>query len=89
MGMETVTKISAKMLGELAMTSFCPRCFWLKLKLQNHLPFQKFAGISMIIDSYTKRIVREHYAQYGTLPKWFNRFGKSLKPVPVPKKSQS
>jgi hypothetical protein len=52
--------------------------------MQNHLPFQKFAGISMVIDSYAKRIIREHYAQYGVLPSWFKCFGKNLKPVPVP-----
>jgi hypothetical protein len=86
--MEPIRKISAKMLGEMAMADFCPRCFWLKLRMQNHLPFQKFAGISMVIDAYTKRIIREHYAQYGTLPRWFNWFGEKLKPIPVPHHSR-
>jgi hypothetical protein len=75
-------KISAKLLGEMAMAEFCPKCFWLRLHCRN-LPYQKFAGISMIIDSYTKKIIREHYAQYGVLPNWFNCFGENLKPVPV------
>jgi hypothetical protein len=80
-------KVSAKLLGEMAMAEFCPKCFWLRLHCRN-LPYQKFAGISMIIDSYTKRIVREYYAQYRTLPKWFDCFGKNLKPVPVPHHSK-
>jgi hypothetical protein len=55
--MTTQIRISAKNLGELAMPSFCPRCFWLKLRLNNRLPFQIFPGIFSSIDSYTKTIV--------------------------------
>jgi len=43
--MSNQIQISAKNLGELAMPSFCPRCFWLKRRLSNKLPFQIFPGI--------------------------------------------
>ncbi len=38
-------RILAKNLGEVALKQFCARCYWLKLKLENHLPFQIFPGI--------------------------------------------
>jgi hypothetical protein len=42
---DDILRISAKNLGELALADFCPRCFWFKLKVENHLPFQVFPGI--------------------------------------------
>lgn len=33
----TALRISAKNLGELACANFCPRCFWLKMKVRNKL----------------------------------------------------
>jgi len=50
-------RISAKNIGALALPDFCPRCFWLKLKARNRLPFQIFPGIFSSIDAYTKRVV--------------------------------
>jgi len=50
-------KISAKNLGQVALDDFCPRCFWIKLKINNRLPWQIFPGIFSSIDAYTKRIV--------------------------------
>jgi len=47
-------KISAKNLGATALEDFCPRCYWIKLKMGNRLPFQSFPGIFSSIDSYTK-----------------------------------
>ena len=32
-------KISAKNLGQVALEDFCPRCFWIKLKMANKLPW--------------------------------------------------
>jgi hypothetical protein len=54
---DDILRISAKNLGELALSDFCPRCFWLRLKVENHLPFQIFPGIFSSIDAYTKRVV--------------------------------
>lgn len=50
-------KISAKNLGQIALDNFCPRCFWIKLKVNNKLPWQIFPGIFSTIDAYTKKIV--------------------------------
>jgi hypothetical protein len=83
-----VLRISAKYLGAFALPDACPRCLWLRLMCQNRLPFQTFAGISMILDSYTKRIVTEHYEQYHRLPHWFKAFGDLESPVPVPHHSK-
>ena len=48
-------KISAKNLGQVALEDFCPRCFWIKLKMANKLPWQIFPGIFSSIDAYTKK----------------------------------
>jgi hypothetical protein len=68
--------ISAKNLGELALPSFCPRCFWLKLRLNNKLPFQIFPGIFSSIDSYTKTIVHSWFDRHNTSPIWLNGIGE-------------
>jgi hypothetical protein len=83
-----ILRLSAKDLGSFALPNRCPRCLWLSLKCQNRLPFQIFAGITMILDSYTKRIVTEHYEQYHRLPHWFSPFGDLETPVPVPHHSK-
>jgi hypothetical protein len=76
-------RISAKNLGEIAMEdSFCPRCFWIKLKTK--LPFQIFPGIFSSIDAYTKKVTNLHYDRHGSIPEWFNEFGDLGRPVKVP-----
>jgi hypothetical protein len=49
-------KISAKNLGQVMLDDFCPRCFYLKLKVKA-LPFQIFPGIFSSLDSYQKKCV--------------------------------
>lgn len=73
--MNNQIRISAKNLGELAMPNFCPRCFWLKLRLGNKLPFQIFPGIFSSIDSYTKNIVHTFFDNMGSFPLWLNSLG--------------
>jgi len=51
-------RISAKVLGQMAMPDFCERCFWIKLHTKA-LPWQIFPGIFSTIDAYTKKIVHE------------------------------
>ncbi len=82
--MTTQIRISAKMLGELALPNFCPRCFWLKLRLGNRLPFQIFPGIFSSIDSYTKQIVHSWFDKHGCPPSWLNCLGdiKGYRPPP-------
>jgi len=77
-------RISAKNLGSLALANFCPRCFWLKLKLKFKLPWQIFPGIFSSIDSYSKKITWSYYEKYGVVPPWFQPFGEFIKPVKVP-----
>ena len=74
--MNTQVRISAKNLGELAMPSFCPRCFWLKLKLNNRLPFQIFPGIFRSIDLYTKDVIHALFDREGKPPVWLKDLGE-------------
>jgi hypothetical protein len=48
-------RISAKVLGAMALDDFCERCFWIKLHTKK-LPWQIFPGIFSSIDAYTKRV---------------------------------
>ena len=73
--MSTQIRISAKNLGALAMPNFCPRCFWLKLRMENKLPFQTFPGIFSSIDSYTKNIVHGWFDTHDCCPSWLSELG--------------
>ncbi len=61
-------QISGKDLGDLAKPTFCPRCFWVKRKAPEGLPFQIFPGIFSSIDSYTKKVVHHLIDKHGRLP---------------------
>ena len=65
-----IIQISAKNLGELNRRSYCSRCFWLKTKLKNRLPYQIFPGIFSSIDSYTKKMVESHIDRFRRAPDW-------------------
>lgn len=67
--------ISAKMLGELALPDFCTRCFWIKLRVGNKLPFQIFPGIFSSIDSYSKRLVCRWFDRHKGPPVWLEGLG--------------
>ena len=73
--MSNQIRISAKNLGALVMPGFCPRCFWLKLRMENKLPFQIFPGIFSSIDSYTKNIVHGWFDTHGCCPSWLSELG--------------
>jgi hypothetical protein len=77
-------RISAKNLGQLALPDYCPRCFYIKLKLNNKLPWQIFPGIFSTIDSYSKKITWQYFEKYKKVPPWFDEYGefKGLLPVP-------
>jgi hypothetical protein len=83
-----ILRISAKNLGALAMPDFCPRCFWLKMKCREGLPFQIFPGIFSSIDSYTKKVTNCCYEESRSLPVWFEGFGGLRKPMAVPHHSE-
>ena len=57
------------------MPDFCPRCFWIKLKVGNKLPFQIFPGIFNSIDSYSKRLVNSWFDRHKSLPFWLEGLG--------------
>ncbi len=78
------TTISCKDLGALALKNFCPRCFWIKRRCENKLPFQIFPGIFSSIDGYTKKITNVHYEKSSLVPKWLLPFGDFVKPMKVP-----
>jgi hypothetical protein len=73
--MKEQMRTSAKSLGELALADFCPRCFWIKSKVNNKLPFQIFPGIFSTIDSYTKNIVHNWFDINMSVPPWLNEIG--------------
>jgi hypothetical protein len=54
----------------------------------SHLPYQKFAGISMILDAYTKKVTRSHCEHLGMVPAWLQPLGIIDKPVPIPHHSR-
>ena len=73
--MEGQIRISAKNLGAVALGDFCPRCFWLRLRLGNKLPFQIFPGIFSSIDAYNKRIVHSWFDRHKAAPTWLGGLG--------------
>ena len=78
------TTISCKDLGALALKEFCPRCFWIKRRCENKLPFQIFPGIFSAIDKYSKKVTNVHYEKKSIIPEWLSSFGDFLKPIAVP-----
>ena len=68
-------RISATNLGELALETFCPRCFWIKLHCQHKMPYSIFPGIFNSIDAYTKKVVDSYFDQQGQVPGWLSQLG--------------
>ena len=80
--MTDALRISAKNLGSVALPDFCPRCFWLRLRVGNKLPFQIFPGIFSSIDAYTKRVVHGWFDDTGDPPDWLRVLGDVTGYVP-------
>lgn len=57
------------------MSDLCERCYWVKLHLNHHLPFQMFPSIFSSIDSYTKDIVHSWFEAHGVPPGWLSPLG--------------
>ena len=74
--MPSISRISAKGLGALALPGFCPRCFWLQMHLEGKPPFQIFPGIFNTIDAYGKRSVQGWFDHHGAPPDWLGSLGK-------------
>ncbi len=73
--MTSQLRISAKNLGAVALPTFCARCFWIKMRLQNKLPYQIFPGIFNSIDAYGKKLVQGWFDRHGSAPPWLSRVG--------------
>jgi len=77
--MEEQIKVSAKNLGQVGLADFCPRCYWVKLKARNKLPWQIFPGIFSSIDAYTKKVAHHFIdnilTQDPPLPQWLADMG--------------
>ena len=69
-------RISAKSLGQLALADCCPKCFYIKLKLNNRMPFQIFPGIFSSIDSYSKKVTWQYVEKHKKVPSWFDPYGE-------------
>jgi hypothetical protein len=74
--MASQIRISAKGLGSIALPQFCPRCFWIRLHVQDKLPYQIFPGIFSSIDSYGKRLVHGWFDRHGSPPPWLSSLGE-------------
>lgn len=58
------------------MPNFCPRCFWLTVRLEGKIPFRiPLPGIFSTIDSFSKRIIHAYFEDHGVLPPWFPDIG--------------
>jgi hypothetical protein len=72
-------RISGKDLGQLVVADFCPRCFWVRRHAPKGLPYQVFPGIFSSIDSYTKRVVHQHFDVTGRGPDWLRPLGRIVR----------
>ena len=77
-------RISAKNLGQLALRNCCRKCFYIKLKLNNRMPFQIFPGIFSSIDSYSKKVTWQYVEKHKKVPSWFDPYGEFRGLLAVP-----
>ncbi len=78
-------QISATMLGRLALTDTCERCFWLSYQTGDKLPFQRpMPGIFSSIDSYTKRAIDAQFQPPNALPNYLKSLGNLIRSIPPP-----
>src|SRR5690242_16863719 len=83
--MAKMMTIAAKKLGALAMPTFCPRCFWIRMHLEDEPPFSVFPRIFGDIDNYTKRVVHGHFDRTGKPPKFLKALGELKRYIAPPK----
>ena len=81
-------RISAKTLGGLAMPDYCPRCFWIRMRVEGRLPFQILPGIFSTLDSYSKRMIENWFDRHGGPPPWLADIGQIMRSIPPPHHSK-
>jgi hypothetical protein len=71
--------ISGKDLGQLALPSFCSRCFWLERHFGKAPSI--FPGIFSTLDSLTKRSVSRSFSERAKHPDWFPIRDKNIREI--------
>jgi hypothetical protein len=69
-------RISARMLGLLALPDACAGCFWLRTHLSDRFPFQiPMPGVFSTIDAFSKKVIHSILDQENAWPPWCPAFG--------------
>lgn len=82
--MSNEIRISGKNLGEIGKPKFCPRCYWIKMKMGNKLPFSIFPGIFSSIDAYTKKVIHGCFDENHKTPEYLKPLGEITNYVSPP-----
>ena len=80
-------RISGKVLAQLCLDKFCPRCFWLRQHLAKQKippPWQTFPGIFNSLDSYSKKLVHGYFDTEQAPPPWLTPLGQITGYLPTP-----
>ena len=69
-------RISAKNLGLLKLPAFCPRCFWLEMKLwRKNAPFRfRPPGLFNKLDAFQKAAIIDYWVDNSRAPAWLGPF---------------
>lgn len=77
-------RISGKNLGSLALADVCDRCIWLKLRMQQRMPYSIFPGVFSSIDSFTKNLMHGYIDAHDAPPAWLVGLGDVVGYLPPP-----
>lgn len=80
----TLKTISVKNLASMALTDFCPRCFWIKSRIKFNSPWSIFPSIFSNIDSFSKQATGIHIASRQIPPSALMKFGQLTNRMTVP-----
>jgi len=83
--MEEVLLMAAKDLGCLALENFCPRCFWIRKRMNRQVPFNHFPGVFSHLDNYQKRLIQGWVGAGTGAPPWLKPLGDIVGYVAPPK----
>jgi hypothetical protein len=81
--MSDVLKISPRVAGHTALESYCPRCFWYRLRLKT-MPFSIMPGIMFRMERMEKAYMLAEIEKNGCLPAEFKPFNDCKEPVVFP-----
>jgi len=76
-------RISATNLGAMSAEDFCPRCFWLKARLNFKSPWSLFPRIFNDLDGHQKAFTELYLRDMKVLPPWLAEF-EVTEVIPVP-----